>query len=231
MQTINKQPPGPECLVLAKASANQVGFVWPPPGQGCSDDVRARLVAEQHGLCAYCQQRIKATGDKMKIEHVRPRSVKPYDEEMYDWSNLLGVCLGQTLQAGKVVDHCDAAKGAQLLNHHPANSSHGIEDRFVYRRMPPNGSPPPYPGVWIHGVTTEAAADVTVLRLNAEPLVRNRHRAVDQLRRRLAKANKSQATRLLTSTRAAATNPNGGELPPFARLLREEAEKRLRQRS
>lgn len=52
-------------------------------------DVKAAIVAETHGKCAYCESKMRhvAPGD---IDHVIPKSVDP--ELWFDWSNLTLAC-------------------------------------------------------------------------------------------------------------------------------------------
>ena len=81
-----------------------------PQGIGSSDfksaiyaaqDVKSRLIADQHGKCAYCETSLLpiACGD---VEHYRPKTSysqvrrRPYKPAYYwlayDWKNLMAVC-------------------------------------------------------------------------------------------------------------------------------------------
>ena len=52
-------------------------------------DVKAALVAETHGKCAYCESKLKHIhhGD---VEHIAPKSLEP--AKRYEWSNLTLAC-------------------------------------------------------------------------------------------------------------------------------------------
>ena len=56
------------------------------------DHLRQALVAEQRGVCCYCQSRIRATPDGMKIEHWQCRASFP--DLQLEYRNLLGACPG-----------------------------------------------------------------------------------------------------------------------------------------
>ena len=73
------------------------------------DEIKARLLKEQHGLCAYCEITLKQTDedgtlDDFRVEHFYPKSATEEDGHNYhlDWENLLGVCHGGSQAA--VVD-------------------------------------------------------------------------------------------------------------------------------
>jgi uncharacterized protein (TIGR02646 family) len=70
-------------------------------------DIKAAVVAETHGKCAYCESKIRhvAYGD---IEHVIPKSVVP--QRWFDWQNLTLAC-----------DICNGNK----------SNFHGSHDTFV----------------------------------------------------------------------------------------------------
>lgn len=74
------------------------------------EDLRDSLIAEQEGICAYCQQILKK--DKIKIEHHCERSIcdgtnNTIDRRL-DYSNLLAVCLGRGGVNNEL--HCDSKK-------------------------------------------------------------------------------------------------------------------------
>jgi len=89
------------------------------------DDLRARLVREQRGLCCYCLSRIRADYDSTKIEHWHSQA--RYAQEQLDYSNLLGACMGNEGRASKD-QHCDTRKGNRDLSRNPANPTHRVED-------------------------------------------------------------------------------------------------------
>jgi uncharacterized protein (TIGR02646 family) len=94
-----------------------------------SDELRAALVAEQHGICCYCMQRIRPHADSMKIEHWHCRD--HYPTEQLDYGNLLGACKGNEGQPGKE-QHCDTHKGNLALSRNPANPAHRVEELVRY---------------------------------------------------------------------------------------------------
>ena len=146
---------------------------------------------------------------------------------MYDWPNLLGVCRGETLDAGQRVTHCDTAKGSDCLHHHPAHPPPRMESTFVFKREPPAGVVPKQMGVWVHGTTDEAWADIRVLNLNADHLVRNRREALKAVQKALR--SRGGAGGLRRQLRAATTPDRKGKLPPFAGMVHQYVEKKLRQ--
>lgn len=77
-------------------------------------DIRLQLVSEQRGLCCYCQSRIRATHDGMKIEHWQSQSADKYPARQLDYTNMLGSCLGGQKNGEKSPKgghHCDTSKG------------------------------------------------------------------------------------------------------------------------
>lgn len=79
------------------------------------DEIREELCNEQHGLCAYCMQRIKPQSESMKIEHYKALSE---DKELaLDYQNYLGVCYGgekENVEKPRILC-CDSARKAQKL--------------------------------------------------------------------------------------------------------------------
>ena len=64
-------------------------------------EVKQALLADQHGLCAYCEIEIKEAlhpgqVDDFRVEHFYPKSASVRGGHNYhlDWRNLLGVCHG-----------------------------------------------------------------------------------------------------------------------------------------
>jgi uncharacterized protein (TIGR02646 family) len=74
--------------------------------------ILTHLINEQHGLCAYCQQKI--TVIDASIEHVTP---KEYNKELStNYFNLVAVCKKQQVSdpiTGKL--HCDSSRGSALI--------------------------------------------------------------------------------------------------------------------
>jgi len=99
MRTIQK---GPEPATLTQYR-QQPDAVY--DNYGNKADLRAALVAEQRGLCCYCQSRIRATPAHMKIEHWQCQADHP--ARQLDFSNLLGAlrsfrCISSIYPCGSV---------------------------------------------------------------------------------------------------------------------------------
>lgn len=72
------------------------------------DAVKESLVAEQHGLCAYCERRVRADG-KSSIEHIVPQHGPDGVDrpaESLDYGNMLAVC-----RPGDGTRTCDRSRG------------------------------------------------------------------------------------------------------------------------
>ena len=76
------------------------------------DGLRAALVAEQRGVCCYCQSRIRATAEGMKVEHWQCQVHHP--DRQLDYRNLLGACHGGHGRP-KHEQHCDTRKSNNAL--------------------------------------------------------------------------------------------------------------------
>jgi uncharacterized protein (TIGR02646 family) len=172
--------------------------------------VREALVAEQRGVCCYCNDRITPTDTGMKIEHRVPQRGADGDATRdLDWPNLLGACCG-TIPApagrGARLLHCDSAKGDQRLSLDPTEASHMAA--IGYTR-----------GGRVTSSRLEHQGEIDgVLNLNADALVERRTRALsvlqDELQRRYGVRDlpEEKLQKLLAQTR----DPSGGALRPFA---------------
>ena len=95
--------------------------------------LRKSLIAEQHGLCAYCMRRIRDNAD-MTIEHWRP--IDCNSGGAMDYENMLGVCdggrkAGRTESEGsRRVLCCDASKGNREITISPFNPEHIQKIRY-----------------------------------------------------------------------------------------------------
>ncbi len=93
--------------------------------------IRADLIKEQHGICAYCMKRIKSD-ESMTIEHYQP--VKGHKDTVLNYKNMLGCCKGGS---GEMSDKsrvlcCDASKGDQEITIDPRNRE--MMDRIRYNK-------------------------------------------------------------------------------------------------
>lgn len=87
------------------------GADWSTVPGADKQKMRKQAWKEQYGLCAYCMSRLsRPSADGMKIEHFVPRAED--NTSLFDWSNLLGVCLGN-LGVDGAADrfHCDTHRG------------------------------------------------------------------------------------------------------------------------
>ena len=88
---------------------------------GCNKaDIRRALLKEQGHLCAYCMSRISE--DKMTIEHYNTQSSID-EKEALDYTNMLGVCMGNR-GAGSIDKFtCDAHRGNEEITVNPFDKS------------------------------------------------------------------------------------------------------------
>jgi uncharacterized protein (TIGR02646 family) len=131
------------------------------------DEARTQLCVEQGSLCCFCEGRIRANEDDMKIAHFVPQSVDK--SLMFTWSNLLGACKGGEGNPPKR-QHCDTKQGKEKLNPrlHPVTLSPGSVDFNVKGELLSSDQ--------------ETNTDLNdKLNLNLNKLVKNRRSAVDAM--------------------------------------------------
>ncbi|MDO4777882.1 MAG: hypothetical protein Q4A06_10615 [Cardiobacteriaceae bacterium] len=174
------------------------------------DALRHVLVAEQFGLCCYCQSRIRATSDGMKIEHWQCQS--DYPERQLDFSNMHGVCRGNE---GKSIEnqHCDTRKGNKELCFSLCDSNHPIERKIRFSSS---------------GEMTSDDEEVNksineVLNLNLGTLKENRKRALTGFLQGLGQG-KIDCEKELSKWDGSL----GAELPPFSQIVVHYLLKRLK---
>ncbi|MDR3204421.1 MAG: TIGR02646 family protein [Deltaproteobacteria bacterium] len=121
MKRINKSFPGPKSLEdYAKAHP---AAKWEEMrqdnangGSEAAQDCRKQAVSDQHGLCAYCEQKINLDGPcSPQIEHFHPQS-DPSNHFALDWKNMLAVCDGGIKENNPKIKHrsCDAYKNYMI---------------------------------------------------------------------------------------------------------------------
>lgn len=218
MRTITKGTE-PGCLAQARRNAKRGGASisgsdWPgelPPG--CSQDIRDALVAEQHNLCVYCGGRIHGSPPSsdnpsgMTIEHWEARATTP--ALTFTWSNLFGVCRGESISGDETQRHCDTARGDAPLYLHPANTS-DLEGRFRYGKATGEVSS-------AQAEDEYAQRDIDTLNLNARRLCENRKEIIERIRDKLRRDDSNGALRRLWSMH----QPRSGQaLPPYAFVAR-----------
>ena len=166
-------------------------------------------MAEQRGLCCYCQSRIRATPEGMKIEHWQCQAEHP--ERQLDFGNLLGACLGGHGRPEKD-QRCDTRKGNNSLCFSVCDAAHPIERQVKFLgdgRIASDDE-----------AINKALNDV--LNLNWSRLVSNRKAVLDAFRQRLGKGdlNAAQELRKWDGTQV-------GDLPEFAQVMVFWLEKRV----
>lgn len=163
--------------------------------------LRQALVAEQRGLCCYCQSRIRATPESMKIEHWQCQADHP--ARQLDFGNLHGACLGGHGNPERE-QHCDTRKGNNGLCFSVCDPAHPIERQIKFLgdgRIESDD-------VAINGALND------VLNLNCSRLVNNRRAVLDAFKQRLGKGTLNAAQELRKWDGA-----QPGDLPEFAQVM------------
>lgn len=163
--------------------------------------LREALVTEQRGLCCYCQSRIRATSEGMKIEHWQCQADHPVRQ--LDFSNLLGACQGGQGRPERE-QHCDTRKGNNGLGFSVCDPAHPIERQIKF--------------LGDGRIESDDAAIKSavngILNLNWSRLVNNRKAVLDAFKQRLGK-EKLSATQELKKWDG--TEP--GDLPEYAQVM------------
>jgi uncharacterized protein (TIGR02646 family) len=164
--------------------------------------LRIALVAEQRGLCCYCQSRIRPSPKHMKIEHWQCQEAHP--DRQLDFSNLHGACLGGE---GRLYpeQHCDTRKGNDVLSFSICDSTRPIEHKIHFKGNGRIGSDDPAIEQDINGV----------LNLNLAILVSNRKAVLTAFQKRLEMRQRFDPARELMKWDGRQT----GELEPFAQVV------------
>jgi uncharacterized protein (TIGR02646 family) len=164
--------------------------------------LRTALVAEQRGVCCYCQSRIRATPDGMKIEHWQCQADHP--ARQLDFTNLLGACLGGHGRPERD-QHCDTRKGNADLCLSVCDPAHPIE-RLIH--FLGNGQ-----------ITSDdeavSMALNEVLNVNWPRLVSNRKAVLDAFQQRLQTGIRVDPARELPNW----DGSQAGDLPEFAQVV------------
>ncbi|MEO7328874.1 MAG: retron system putative HNH endonuclease [Minicystis sp.] len=217
----------PACLADLRSTP---GADWSSVSGDQRNEMRARLFAEQHGLCAYCMSRIPHPPSKkgMKIEHFEARANR--DEKTFLWSNLLGVCLGDVgIVESASGDrgarfHCDTYRGNVPLDVHPAAFPPDVGACFSYS-LAGEIRPASTLDATMHA---EVSKTITHLNLNIDRLKRNRRAVIERLRADFTR--KAPKTARVQALLEQASRPDGeGLLPPYAQVAVRYLAKKLRQ--
>lgn len=166
------------------------------------DGLRQALVAEQRAVCCYCQSRIRATPDGMKIEHLQCQESFPALQ--LEYRNLLGTCLGGEGRRQKE-QHCDTSKGNRELCFSVCDPAHPIERQI---RFLGDGR------IQAEDVAVDEALN-KVLNLNWDRLVANRRATLEAFKQRLQRGQRLDPTRELPKW----DGSQPGDLPEFAQVI------------
>lgn len=164
--------------------------------------LRQALVAEQRGLCCYCQSRIRATPEGMKIEHWQCQASHP--GRQLDFGNLHGACLGGHGRPERE-QHCDTRKGNGGLCFSVCDPAHPIEHKI---RFLGDGT------IKADDAAIEEALNA-VLNLNLARLVSNRKAVLAAFQQRLQDGRRVDPARELPKW----DGSEPGELPEFAQVI------------
>ncbi|BCH63274.1 hypothetical protein RvVAT039_04900 [Agrobacterium vitis] len=126
-------------------------------------DVKAALVVETHGKCAYCESKLRhiTYGD---VEHVTPKSIDP--SRWFDWTNLTLAC-----------DVCNTEKGNYMGDHDSFVDPYTVDPETQFWHMGPTIFPRPGSDA---AVKTER-----LLKLNRPELVERRDARLKSLLKHL----------------------------------------------
>jgi uncharacterized protein (TIGR02646 family) len=164
--------------------------------------LRQALVAEQRGLCCYCQSRIRATPEGMKIEHWQCQASHP--GRQLDFGNLHGACLGGHGRPERE-QHCDTRKGNDGLCFSVCDPAHPIERKI---RFLGDGT------IKADDAAIEEALNA-VLNLNLPRLVSNRKAVLAAFQQRLQDGRRVDPARELPKW----DGSEPGDLPEFAQVV------------
>lgn len=165
------------------------------------DTLRRYLVEEQHGLCCYCQSRIRPETACMKVEHWMCQANFP--EQQLEYKNLLGACMGGEGSC-KAMQHCDTHKGNNELCFCLIDLNQPIEKRIKFLG---------------NGTITSENTDIdyclnNTLNLNCRKLVTNRKAVLDAFKNRMSRGNFNPSREL---PKWDGSSP--GNLPEYAQVV------------
>lgn len=166
------------------------------------DGLRKALVAEQRAICCYCQSRIRATPEGMKIEHWQCQDNFP--ELQLEFRNLLGACRGGEGRPEKL-QHCDTSKANKPLCFSVCDPEHPVERQIKFLG---DGR--------IEGINPDVNRALNeVLNLNESRLVANRRAVLEAFKQRLQTGENLDAAREIPRWNGALP----GDLPEFAQVI------------
>lgn len=224
----------PSCLADLRATP---GADWSSVHGPQKQQMREHAFKEQHGLCAYCMSRLgQPPSDKsMKIEHFETRALSP--GRVFDWSNLLGVCLGGLdivpgAGSGDPRDryHCDTYRGyiprkeEQRLGLNPAAFPPDVSSMFSYTHR---GEIRPAAAL-APGESSSAKEQIDRLNLNIARLQRNRGAVIETLRSEFRRKPPKPA-RVKELLEPWSMPDRNGHLRPYCQVAVDYLKKKLRQ--
>ena len=148
------------------------------------DDLREALLHEQGFICCYCMRRIQnAVAQKMVLEHFKPESI--YDGSIegkpnltLDYENILASCTGGD-KGHKKQFHCDESKRNFEITLSPINPVMMEKIKFDgLGRISTNDD--------------VLNADIEILNLNNQSLVRERQVILEGLKKQINKESKGK---------------------------------------
>ena len=166
------------------------------------DTLRQALVEEQQGVCCYCQSRIRATRNKMKIEHWQCQD--EYPGRQLDFSNLLGACMGGEGHR-KREQHCDTYKGNNELQFSVCDPAHPVERLIKFLGN----------GEIVADDRTVSSGLNDVLNLNFPRLVSNRKAVLQAFQERLQRDRRFDPAQVLPAW----DGSQPGDLPEFSQVV------------
>lgn len=193
----------PACLDVLRATP---GASWASVHGDQKQELRRAALAEQGGVCAYCNRRIVDLDRDEKpgctIEHW---SARGDGGDPFEWSDLIAVCWGNL----DGVPHCDKSRGKKPLTLHPADPRCDVEALVTFTA---DG----------RARCLAHAADIDTLNLNHPTLVRSRREIVDVVRRQLEGADLTRLRAAEVAWARADLRPEYASvaLPLIRRLLR-----------
>jgi uncharacterized protein (TIGR02646 family) len=199
----------PKQLGAARASKQRYRDLDPATKQAMRD----ALVAEQRGVCCYCNDRIRADEVSMRIEHrVHQRHPVHGEARSLEWGNLLGSCYGNE-GASRDDMHCDPRKSDLEIALDPTDPN--IEERLRF-----------LPGGALETTDAVHAVDLETLNLNKPVFVRNRGAVLAAFQQSL-KAGTIDAKKMAVLARSHVVEKDG-QLLPFGAIVTYWARKKLR---
>lgn len=95
MKKINKSLPPNPLTVFVNTNPNATWDDFRNNARQSYDDLKQQMLAEQGGLCAYCEKKLSDDITQQRIEHFHNKSdINAQHNWALDWNNVLLVCLG-----------------------------------------------------------------------------------------------------------------------------------------